>query len=357
MNERLRPLIVIFGIDAVREKNLSQIRWLASHGFTMHVFSTDPRVGPSEPFAAFETLESTITGRLRQIWRFLRRHRSEVHHVEVIPSGRFAWIYALVSRMLRVKLLAIDVGVLTLCQRRAYPVITRLSMYSAFRLANCIWYKQPNVAKILKRWRLRSTFFLPNGVPLPPASESTNRAIDFLWVNRLIPERHPDWFACAVRELAQARPVTCEMLGFGGPGTTVEQPQLEQRVRRILAGVPSCQCHDYTDPVPFYRRARFFVLPGDVVFGNFALLEAMSHGVVPIVSNAESPGLLVKDGFNGIVIEHRSESLLAAMQDVLTLDEERWNEMSAAARRTVEADFSLDAWGRRLLEEYEALTT
>ena len=356
MNERLRPLIVIFGIDAVREKNMHQIRLLARHGYTTHVFSTQPRHGPSEPFAVFETLEPTTAGRLCQIMRFLRRHRRAAHHVEVIPSGRFAWIYALVTRALRVKLLAVDVGVLTLCERRAYPLTTRMSMYLAFRLADRIWYKQPNAARLLDRWRLRSTFFLPNGVPLPPPSQTDDRSIDFLWVNRLIPERYPERFAEAVRDLSQTGPVTCDVLGFSGPGTTVEQAHLEQRVRSILAGVPSCRCYEYTDPVTFYERARFFVLPSDYEAGNFALLEAMSHGVVPILTRGNGSELIIESGRNGILADTGVDALASVMRAALSLEIEEWRSMSNAARRTIEDRFSLERWGKRLLSEYATLS-
>jgi glycosyltransferase involved in cell wall biosynthesis len=348
-----RRLIAIFGINAVREKNLYQTRWLSAHGFDIHAFSSEAAAEASDPSVVVEMVEPTTLRRLRQVWRFLRRHRAAVHHVEVIPSGRFALMYCLVAKALRLKLLVIDLGVLAPSVRRERPLRARLSMYAAFRLADRIWYKWPSAAPTVERWKPNRTFFLPNGVPVPPEPRD-DRSIDFLWVNRITPWRYPEWFAGAIGDLARSNRVSCEMLGFRGPGTTPEQEQLEQRVRGMLASTP-CNCRDYTDPAPFYRRARFFVLPSNMEAGNFGLLEAMSYGVVPILADGEGADLIIESGRNGMLVDPRPEAFLSAMRSALAVDADRWRSMSAAARRTIEDRFSMDRWGEQLLRQYDAL--
>src|SRR5690606_30158578 len=47
-------------------------------------------------------------------------------------------------------------------------------------------------------------------------------------------------------------------------------------------------------PEEYYRRARIFVLPADIIFANYSLLEAMSHGVVPLVGDGEGAERIVR---------------------------------------------------------------
>jgi len=193
-------------------------------------------------------------------------------------------------------------------------------------------------------------------VPVPPdAPLASERDLNIVWANRLIPERHPDWFARSVSQISADRLVTCEVLGLRAADSGSATSRLEQELEQLLADVPGCVLRPFVDPVASFRRARWFVLPSDVVFGNFALLEAMSHGAVPIVSDVEGTEQIVRDGVDGLVAGHSQEGLHRALERALALDELSWQAMSDAARQTIAERFSLAAWGERLLEEYAVL--
>jgi glycosyltransferase involved in cell wall biosynthesis len=353
-----RNLVTIVGIDTVRQKTLYQTRWLKRHGFEVHVLTLhrDPGSITEDDSARIEEARVGAGARIRQFAGHLRAHRRRLHHVELYVAGRFAFVYALMCRLARVKLLAVERGDLHECQRRVYPLTVRLSIYACYRLANCVWLKEPYMERAFSRWRVRNTFLLPNAVPVPDAiAQDGERDIDFLWANRLVPERNPEWFADAVAGLAERREVSASVLGFsvGDPGPRVAA--VERAVRQKLGPVPSLHCEPFGDPEPSYRRARFFVLPSDYVFGNFALLEAMAHGVVPIVSNVEGTERLIDSGRNGFAVTHDPRSFAAALEDALDLPEPAWELASQRARETVAEHFSLDGWGQRLLQRYEAL--
>jgi len=353
-----RTLVTVVGIDAVRPKNLYQTRWLQEHGFAVHVMTLHRDAGSiqADPSATIEPIIGGPVRRVRQFVSHLRQHRRSLHHVELYPGGRFAFVYALLCRLLRIPLLVVERGDLLQCQQRVYPLSARLSIYACYRLANRVWLREPYMLRAFARWRVSGSFFLPNGVPVPadapPASE---RDLDVIWVNRLIRERHPDWFARAIARLSVERPLTCEVLGLrasdSGPATRRGEQELEQ----LLADLPGCVLRPYVNPVPGFRRARWFVLPSDIVFGNFALLEAMSHGAVPIVSDVEGTDQIVRDGVEGFVAEHSPEGLHRTLERALALDEPSWQTMSDAARQTIVQRFSIDAWGERLLHEYAVL--
>ena len=354
-----RDLVMILGLDTVREKTLYQTRWLRRHGFAAKILTLHRDEGSitSDPSAVIVPIEEGPWARVRQLVRHLRADRGRLHHVELYVAGRFAFVYALVCRLAGVPVLAVERGDLHECQRRNYPLAVRLSIYACYRLANWVWLKEPFMERAFERWRVRNTFLLPNAVPLPEASDngSVPRTVDFLWANRLVPERNPEWFAEALAEIAKRRAVSCEVLGFtrGDPGPSVGA--IERAVASALAPVPACRCEPFGDPEPAYRRARFFVLPADFVFGNFALLEAMAHGVVPIVSAVEGVDRLIDSGRNGFAVTHDPRAFASALDEALDLPEPVWHEMAEAARETVAEQFSIDVWGRQLLQRYEAV--
>jgi len=346
--------VCVLGIDTVREKLLYQTRWLAARGVDVDVLTMHRNEGSigADASARIVPLAQGALPRARQVVRHLRANRGRLHHVELYVGGRFAVVHALLCRIRRVPLLVVERGDLLMCQRRVYPLSARISIYACYLLANRIWYKEPYMGRFFARWRPRSAYFLPNAVPVP-APADTERDLDLLWVNRLVPERHPDWLADALAALAQ-RPRTA-IVGFvGADDPSPRVCELEARVRTALEPLDHVDCVPFGAPEPYYERARFFVLPADVVFGNFALLEAMARGVVPIVSDVEGARDVVDDGVNGIVAAHSAAGLRAALERALAVPVPAWEAMSAAARATVAERFGLDAWGTRLMEECAA---
>lgn len=92
------------------------------------------------------------------------------------------------------------------------------------------------------------------------------------------------------------------------------------------------------------------MLPADVVFANFALLEAMARGVVPIVTDVPGAHLLVRDGENGFLAPPSADELTSTLRRALLCDVVTRLQMSASARATIAAHHSVDAWAERLLE-------
>lgn len=352
-----RPLICVLGIDTLRQKNLYQTRYLADHGIdvdvlTMHRDSHSLRADSS---AQVVGLPTSAVARVRAVVDYLRENRRRVHHVELYVGGRFAIIHALVCRALRVPLLVVERGDLLLCRKRVHPLPTRLSIYGCYALASAIWCKEPYMLRGLSRWRREACFELPNAVPIPATAPVGPRDLDLLWVNRLVPERHPLRYARCLERLRKEIPFTAALLGFGATMHDLRSQEQEAAVRDLLGDADEVMLLGFADPAPWLARARYFVLPADIAFGNFAVLEAMAHGVVPVISRTEGVDRLVDDGVEGIVAEHDEPGLERALRRALAVPEEQWLRMSAAARRRVEMEYSVPVWGRRLLQEYRRL--
>jgi glycosyltransferase involved in cell wall biosynthesis len=87
------------------------------------------------------------------------------------------------------------------------------------------------------------------------------------------------------------------------------------------------------DPLPVMRKCRIFVLPSRFEGMPNALLEAMSCGLAPIVSNA-SPGPLetIRHAESGLIFPTEDSIALADAMRKLALDDMLWARVSAASQ-------------------------
>jgi len=91
------------------------------------------------------------------------------------------------------------------------------------------------------------------------------------------------------------------------------------------------------DPWPLYTRASIFALPSRFEGTPNALLEAMSAGVAPIISETSSGALdFVRDGINGLVVETDNVASLVAALRRLMADPSLREKFSHEARAAVD---------------------
>jgi glycosyltransferase involved in cell wall biosynthesis len=96
------------------------------------------------------------------------------------------------------------------------------------------------------------------------------------------------------------------------------------------------------DPLPFYRAHDVFLLPSDLIYCNYALLEAMREGLVPIVSSKDGDyALIVEDGVSGYgrPLEAGEWARLVAG---LLADRAKAADMARAASERIRSHFSID---------------
>jgi glycosyltransferase involved in cell wall biosynthesis len=99
--------------------------------------------------------------------------------------------------------------------------------------------------------------------------------------------------------------------------------------------------------------ADFFVLPSRREGLSFALLEAMSAGLPPVVSNEQANIEAVGD--TGLVVPAGDVAGFASAMRRLVLDGDARQELGARARARVAARFSADEMARRTADVYDAL--
>jgi glycosyltransferase involved in cell wall biosynthesis len=346
-----RPRVAVFGLDNLSRKNRSQLETLNSAGYTFDVFTNDSLGDSKDNLPEGNSLTRLAKGfgkRVAQIRRYLKSHSAELNHVEVYPGGRFSAVYVMLARRHGIPVMVVERG--DLLYRDRYGPLTRASMSLCYRAADVVWCREFYQERRLKAIGARRVFLLANAVSAPrQIAPASGRDVDFAWVNRLIPERRATWVADVLAEPAFSQ-VRAVMMGFQpappDAGTRAQQADLVERALPNLTLLP------YGDPAWLFQSARFFVLPSEIVYCNNALLEAMAHGVVPLVSDVEGARLIVDDGANGFVFPHSPAGLHEAMERALTLQADQYERLSMTAATTARERFSTSAWSSRLRLEY-----
>ena len=197
---------------------------------------------------------------------------------------------------------------------------------------------------------------IPNGVPVPDLPwqrradwRSAPRAI---FVGRLAAEKGLDVLLGAWPSVRAGFPGARLTLVGEGP----ERLALEALASQL--GLTDCVAlpGSSADPTDLLRAADLFVLPSREEGMSVALLEAMALGV-PLVATA-IPGnrRLVQDFQHGRLVPPDDPSALArAVLDQWT-DFDRAFQMTRAARRRVEREFSIGAVARKHMELFREMT-
>lgn len=134
-------------------------------------------------------------------------------------------------------------------------------------------------------------------------------------------------------------------IGGGVPrlcGDGPQRPSVEQRLAAIgrsdwwVGGLPQC------DVAPFLSEATFGIYPFHRMAGvPRALLESMAAGNVTLATPCGAVREVVSDGENGILCESESDFMRAVSE--LMSEPERCETLAAAARQTVEDQWSLES--------------
>jgi glycosyltransferase involved in cell wall biosynthesis len=196
---------------------------------------------------------------------------------------------------------------------------------------------------------------VPNGVPLPSprSAEERTRArrelelgedmVAVLFAGRL--ERRKDPLG-AVAAVQAARECGDELvLLIAGEGPLEE----EVRARASAAVLPLGHREDLE---PLFAAADLFLLPSHREGMSFALLEAMAHGLAPVV--ADGTGNVETVGEAGAVFAAGDLEAMSARLTELAADPGLRSRLAAAARERVRTELSLERFLAGTREQYEA---
>lgn len=183
---------------------------------------------------------------------------------------------------------------------------------------------------------------LNNFVSLPDVQRGVhNPRYQVAFVGRMSEEKGPDLFVDLARNFPD-----CQFHMFG-PGDS----------QRYLQGAPSnITHHGLVNMAEMWPHIGVLVMSSRYEGLPMAALEAMSYGVPVVAYPVGELPALVSNGLNGQIAKAKDTAALAdALGWYLDLDEKARQAAGTAARRTISAEYSVDAVLPTLLAEYRAI--
>lgn len=232
---------------------------------------------------------------------------------------------------------------------------TRLSL----RLSDLILAKElhhlVSIRSINKKL-INKTISIYNCVPVKDTYQVRDEiAKDFIYANAVIESRNVSTFVEALSSLKKnGFKFLASIYGFNSISNEVYGVRAEGYSNRVLNILAEADLDNEVIADGFILnisqemvKHKFFVLPADFILANYALLEAMSYGLVPIIFPGNGYEKIITDGVNGIVAF--DFNLQSALEKALNLSDSEYEKMSLSAYQKVRSDFSLSEWSSKLL--------
>jgi len=173
-----------------------------------------------------------------------------------------------------------------------------------------------------------------------------------LFAGRLLPAKGLSYLIEAVGQ-TETRP-TVAIIGDEAPGYAGCRESLMQQVKRsgLEEQVLFLGRFAREDLEAAYEAADLFVLPSLGEGLPLALIEAMAHGKCVLATDVPGNRDVIKDGWNGALVEARNPAELAHRIDALLADNGLRAQLGAQARLDVKRDYSCDVVMKKILDVY-----
>jgi glycosyltransferase involved in cell wall biosynthesis len=292
---------------AIQRKYVYQFNGITSFGFALRIFSPHTGSDMNELHDVLNRLPSDTefnTLSKKKITTYLKAIKTIIREPPALailaPRGRMSPLFALLYRVLKVRLITIEWGDISLYNQ--LDVGSRLMLRFCYALSDLVCYKQPEMKTKLVKLRVREhrLHFLPNTFSSSTSDQNTtslkyllphNGKMKFLWFNRLTPYRYPELLIEAFRDLNEEQ-IKYEAIFAGLFEREYEIDQwlsLNDWTRKDLEshGI-TFQTYEMNSQISRYQASHFMLL-ADQIFANNSLLESLELGMMPVVNNA--PGL------------------------------------------------------------------
>lgn len=242
---------------------------------------------------------------------------------------------------------------------RTYSKLKKFLTWICLRYSNVIFAKELHHVECIRSHlpkALSKVVQIHNCVPVPAYSYSSIAGAkrDFLYANAVVERRNVISLLDALAKLrTEGIQFKAAIYGFNSISNEVYAPRGVPYSEKALSHFHYLKLENFVEVRGFVndvnqvmKEYKFFVFPSDVILANYALLESMSLGLVPIVYPGNGYELLVEDGVNGFVAF--DYDLSKAFKRALSLSNDEYINMSKSAYDTIYKNFSMQVWLRKL---------
>ena len=278
--------------------------------------------------------------------------------VEIYVTGRMFLFYVIASFLLKKKILIILRGQ-ELTHRAGKNKSTHYIRHKiGVALAHKYILKEENLIKLyLANGYDRNKYVeVFNSIPMPEQETiEQNREIDLLYLNSITKDRKVFFLVKVIEKVLQVKPqLNIILTGFNTLDNPIHSfdPEQENQIISYLKEKKleeKIKIQGFTkDPRAYHSKAKIFLFPTDIVFLNYSLLESMSYGTVPIVSDGEGATRIVNED-NGYVLPLDEDLWVKTIIELLE-NRELLEKKSIQAKKTVEENFSIDTWFQKMMQ-------
>lgn len=278
--------------------------------------------------------------------RLLVCHRPR--HVELYGTHIVAQLFYVVACLvLRIKLVVVCIGELYDwdSHRELRKLVDRFTYWAASLIVLTELYMEDTVRKH-RLAPAEKLVFCHNRIPNGPPGSPERKEKVVLFLNTFKRWRRLELLLEAVPKVIEKFPEARFLLvgstkGFNYLRTTHGYEDELAKISRDLGIQDHVTVLPFTDdPENFYAQVSVFVLPADLVYCNFSVLEAMERCVPAVISDVEGASLMVEDGVSGLVVKRSPQELADAIVKLLA-DESLRREMGLKARAKVLKDYEI----------------
>ncbi|MFN4338716.1 glycosyltransferase family 4 protein [Parvibaculum sp.] len=195
---------------------------------------------------------------------------------------------------------------------------------------------------------------IPNGVIMPDIEvRRQRRGADntFLFMGRLDREKAIDIMLRAFASLGEDAPARLMIAGDGPREAELKALADELKVTGRVEFLGRVD-----DVTPLLRNSDFYLSTSLSEGMSNSMLEAMSFGVVPVVTRVSGVDDMMNDGTNGYLFEAGGvASCIEALKRAIATSTDEYAAMSKAARDTLAARFSMESVVERHMQLYASL--
>ena len=209
---------------------------------------------------------------------------------------------------------------------------------------------------IQQNYHTKNITVLPNTVDLSVAAsyhkEISSNKLDILYLGRIEPNKGMDYLLDAMKSLKEKQmDFTLHFAGAEQGGTEyVEKFSHLLGNQFVYEGVVMGE-----KKTALFKQCQVFILPSLFEGLPVSLLECMSFGLVPVVTNVGSISEYVKDKENGLFLKVKDVNSIIQALDILSNDKSMVKKMSVAARQTIFEQLRPEAYVSKLNNLYAGL--
>lgn len=296
--------------------------------------------------------------------------KEKIQTIEVYDTGLLTFLYVSIAKLLGKRVIIFLIGSelnktdWNVKSQSLKRFIKRLGLYLSLKVADRIIYKELHMKTQLEIWRLKhKSHFVHNAIPIVASNNlsSHQKDIDVLFLNSIRKVRNPHLFVNSIEILNNILPnLKVVMAGFHTLGNGFHEspePNSETEILNLISkkNISNIRTLPFVNSsYELMKRSKVFVLPADIIFANYSLLESMAAGCVPVVTNGNGAELIIDNNINGLITGFNEKDIAKAIHDVL-INHRMLQRMSKNATEKISKTFSIDSWGEKIFTIYQNL--